>query len=107
MIEIDEVKFTEALNQVAATDAGKVVLAMLKESCKWDITLVAHDEPQVAQFYAAQRGVYGGLRQRIRIQYLKEIEFNYKGKTNDRSDNRSNNTRSTHSDNRSSKPSDK
>jgi hypothetical protein len=103
LIEYTEKKLTEAINEVAATDAGKILLAAIKESCKWDLTLVAHDNPQVTQFYAAQRGLYGSLRQKIRIEYLKEIEFNYKGKTDDRSDNGITTSRNK----RSSKPSDR
>ncbi len=83
MIEIDQKAFITALNEVAATDSGKIVLACLKDSCQWDETYLSSDNPQVTQFYAVKRGIYGGLRKLIKIQYLKEIEYNYKRKIED------------------------
>ena len=83
MIEIDQKAFITALNEVAATDSGKIVLACLKDSCQWDETYLASDNPQITQFYAVKRGIYGGLRKLIKIGYLKEIEFNYKRKIED------------------------
>ncbi len=85
MIEIDQKLFITSLNEVSATatDAGKIVIACLKDSCKWDATYLASDNPQVTQFYAAQRGIYGALRKLIKIEHLKEIEFNYKRKPDD------------------------
>lgn len=83
MIEIDQNKFVTALNEVAATDAGKIVFAVLKDSCKWDSTYLSTENPQATQFYAAQRGIYGGIRKLIKIEYLKEIEFNFKRKPDD------------------------
>jgi hypothetical protein len=83
MIEIDHKKFVTALNEVAATDSGKIMLACLKDSCQWDETYLSSEDPQVTQFYAAKRGIYGALRKLIKIGYLKEIEFNYKRKAED------------------------
>jgi len=83
MIEIDQKAFITALNEVAATDSGKIVLACLKDSCQWDETYLSSDNPQITQFYAVKRGIYGGLRKLIKIQYLKEIEYNYKRKIED------------------------
>lgn len=80
MIEVDTKKFQEALNEVAATDSGKIVLAMLKDSCRWEATYLSSESPQVTQFYAAQRGIYGALRQHIKREHLIPIEFNYKRK---------------------------
>jgi hypothetical protein len=83
MIEIDHKAFVTAVNEVAATDSGKILLACLKDSCQWDETYLSSEDPQVTQFYAVKRGVYGGLRKLIKIGYLKEIEFNYKRKVED------------------------
>jgi len=83
MIEIDQKCFVTALNEVAATDSGKIVLACLKDSCQWDETYLSSDNPQATQFYAVKRGIYGGLRKLIKISYLKEIEYNYKRKAED------------------------
>lgn len=77
MIEITPQKFITALNEVAATDSGRIVLAALKDSCHWDATYLSSESPQVTQFYAAQRGIYGGIRQHIKREHLIPIEFNY------------------------------
>ena len=83
MIEVDTKKFITALNEVAATDSGKIVLAMLKDSCRWDATYLSSEDPQVTQFFAAQRGIYGALRPHIKREHLIPIEFNYKRKKDD------------------------
>ena len=80
MIEIDDKKFHDALNQIAASEEGRVVLAVLKDSCGWDATYLSSEDPQVTQYFAARRGVYGSIRQHIRPEHLKKIEFDYKRK---------------------------
>jgi len=89
MIEISDKLFVEALNRVASTDDGKIVLAILKESCGWDKTFLSSDNPETSHYYAVKRGVYGGLRQHIRPEHLMSIEFNYRRKVahNDRGTN--------------------
>ena len=84
MIEIDQKAFIAALNEVAATDNGKIVLAMLKDSCQWDATYLSSEDANVTQFYAVKRGIYGGIRQHINREHLIPIEFNYKRKPDDR-----------------------
>jgi len=86
MIEIDDKAFVSALNKVASTDEGKIVLAMLKSVCQWDMTYLASDSAEASHFYAVKRGVYGGIRQHIRPEFLKIIEFDYirKVATNER-----------------------
>jgi len=86
MTEIDDEKFKAALNHIAASDEGQIVLAVLKDSCGWDATYLSSDDPQVTQYFAARRGVYGSIRHLIRPEYLKKIEFDYKKKaaTHDR-----------------------
>lgn len=86
MKEIDESLFIAALNRVASTEDGQIVFAVLKDSCQWDKTYLASDDPTVSHFYAVKRGVYGGLRLHIKPDYLKKIEFEYmrKGIKHDR-----------------------
>jgi hypothetical protein len=90
MIEIDDKAFRDALNHIAALPEGQIVLAILKESCGWDDTILSSDNPQTTQYFAARRGVYGSLRKLIRTEHLKKIEFDYKKKVakNDRPDSR-------------------
>lgn len=80
MKQVDEKEFIRALNAIAGTEDGQIVLAMIKDSCGWDKTFIASDDPVVSHFYAVRRGVYGGLRERIRVESLKKIEFDYKRK---------------------------
>jgi len=80
MIEIDDKRFFDALNNIAASEEGRIVLAVLKDSCGWDATYLSSEDPQVTQYFAARRGVYGSIRQHIRPEHLKKIEFDYKRK---------------------------
>lgn len=80
MIEIDEKAFVTALNEVAATDNGKVVLACLKEYCRYDADLVAENSPENTYANATLRRAYIFLRSRIRPEHLKKIEYDYKRK---------------------------
>ena len=80
MKQVDEKEFIRALNAIAGTEDGQIVLAMIKDSCGWDKTFIASDDPVVSHFYAVRRGVYGGLRERIRVESLKKIEFDYQRK---------------------------
>ena len=93
MIEIDDKLLKNSINEIAGTEAGKVFFAALMDTCRWDATYVSSEDPQVTQFFAAQRGVYGAIRKLIRTEYLRDIEFNYKRKPHDngkRTDKRSN-----------------
>lgn len=78
MKRITTERFTQAINAVAASEDGQVVLAVLADSCGWDKTYLSSDKAEVTQYYAARRGVYGGLRNHIKPQYLKKIEFDFK-----------------------------
>lgn len=93
MIEYTDDTLRAAINQIAATDEGKVFFAAMKDHCKWDQTYTSTENAQVTQYHAAVRGVYGGIRSMMRPEHLKEIEFNYKRKVdNDRPSTRSNPT---------------
>lgn len=77
MGKITHSQVKQALNEVAATEEGRIVLAALKDRCHWDNIMVASGDPQATHFYAAMRGVYAGIRQNIKPDLLKKIEFDY------------------------------
>lgn len=77
MTEYDKAKLDAALNRVAATGDGRLVLHALMTQCHWNDTYVASDSGEATIYHAARRGVYGGLRKSIRPEYLKVIEFDY------------------------------
>jgi ribosomal protein L19E len=87
MTKITPERYLESLNHVAGTEEGQIVLAQLMHDCGWSRTYLSSEEPEVTQYYAARRGVYNGLRQHIRREYLKKIEFDFeiksKGETKD------------------------
>jgi hypothetical protein len=106
MIKISDKLLKTSINEVAATDSGKILIAALKDACRWDDTYLSSEDPQVTQFFAAQRGIYGALRKLIKIEHLKQIEFNYKREENDDRTQPTSKRISKPSD-RSAKPSDK
>jgi hypothetical protein len=91
MKEIDQESLIQAINQVAATAAGKILFASLKDVCMWDETILASDCPATSHFYAVQRGLYGRFRKHIKVEFLKEIEFNYSFRRKNDGDNSSGN----------------
>jgi hypothetical protein len=80
MTEIDEKTFIDALNHVAATDEGKIVLACLKEYCRFDGDILAENSTENTYANATLRRAYLYLRNRIRAEHLKKIEYDYKRK---------------------------
>lgn len=76
MTKITEKALKGAVTRLSGTDDGKIFLAALKQDCRWDDTIVGAT-PEQTHFYAARRGVYGGIRKYIPIKNLKEIEFEY------------------------------
>ncbi len=89
MIEIDEQQFIKALNEVAATDQGKIALACLKEYCKFDGDILSENSPENTYANATLRRAYLYLRNRIRPEHLKKIEFDYQRKVNNERSSRS------------------
>lgn len=77
MIKINDDTFKQALNRLAATDDGQIFLAYIKIMTGWDDVYLSTEDATVTQYYAARRGVYGGIRKLIKPEYLKSIEFNY------------------------------
>lgn len=89
-------KIKKSLNHIAATPEGQDFLNWLMISCGWEKTIVASDDPQATQYWAARRGVYGGIRQNIEPRHLKVIEFlERKAATNDGSSTTTKRKRST------------
>ncbi len=78
MIEITEKKYKEALNRLAKSDDGKIVLAVLKDICHWDMTYLDTESEIKNIHHATKRGVYGTIRRNIKPESLKIIEFDYK-----------------------------
>ncbi len=76
MIKISDKEIIEALNRVAKTDDGKVMLAWLKHTCNWDMTLMSN-EPYMTAHYASIRAIWGRIRQSIHNEELKQIEHDY------------------------------
>lgn len=76
MIKTSEQEVKEALNRIAKTDDGKVMLSWMKHLCNWDMTLMGND-PVLTQHHASIRGVWGKVRQSIHTDELKAIEHDY------------------------------
>lgn len=86
MKEITDKGLSDALNHIAALDEGQLVLAYLADWCGFGKSkLVVRLEDTYAN--AAIERVYINLRSKIRPEYLKAIENDYKRKAvkNDRS----------------------
>jgi hypothetical protein len=86
MIEIDEKAFTDALNHVASTAEGKIILACLKEYCRFDGDILVENSTENTYANATLRRAYLYFRKRLKPEYLKTIEYDYRRKvtTNDR-----------------------
>lgn len=83
---ITEKDFTEALNRVAASKDGQIVLACLKEYVHFDTDMLVVGNMESTYANATLRRAYLYLRNRIHYDHLKAIEFNYvrKAESNDR-----------------------
>ena len=74
MKKITPETFKETLNRVAATEDGQILLAAIKDSCQWDMTILSSDDATKTMYYASRRGIWGGIRRKIQSKYLKVIE---------------------------------
>lgn len=79
MKSITDKTLTDAINHVAATEEGQLVLAYLKDWCGYGKDKT---RPRMEDTFAnaATERVYINLRKMIRAQYLKKIEFDYQRK---------------------------
>lgn len=85
MIEIDDKGFNESINRVAASDDGKILLATIAEWCGFGRVKIGPDLESTYANANVER-LYLMLRERIKPEHLKKIEFDYKRKavTNER-----------------------
>lgn len=74
-LKISEETARQAINRVASTDDGKILLYMLQEECGFMRNLMSSEDPHKTQVFAAKRGVYAKFRQYIRPEHLKSIEY--------------------------------
>jgi hypothetical protein len=86
---ITDKALTDAINHVAATPEGQLVLAYLKDWCGYGKDKT---RPRMEDTFAnaATERVYINLRRMIRAEHLKKIEFDYqrKAETNERPTNK-------------------
>lgn len=89
MKSITDKNLTDALNHIAGTEEGQLVLAYLKDWCGYGKDKT---RPRLEDTFAnaATERVYINLRRMIRAEYLKKIEFDYqrKAETNERHTNK-------------------
>ena len=84
MIEIDEKRARQAVNAVAKTKDGQIVLFLLMEYCSFNKDIVAV-KPEDTHANAALGRAYLHLRNLTEDKHLKKIEFDYrKAKPNER-----------------------
>lgn len=76
-MKIDKESYTKALNVVASSEEGRIVLAWMARGCGWFETYLSDSDPTVTQYHATRRGVYNSLRKHIEPEHLKLIEHDY------------------------------
>lgn len=74
MLKVNVSSLDDVINRVAATNDGKVLLAMLMQECGYHQSLMDSKDPAIAQAHAMKRGIWGKLRQRIKLDALIDIE---------------------------------
>lgn len=74
MNKISKKTYVEALNRVAASDDGQVVLAVIRETCGYDSLVIDANFSHISN---AKKYIYHLLRRDIKPQHLKEIEYGY------------------------------
>ncbi len=79
MKSITDKTLTDALNHIAGTEEGQLVLAYLKDWCGYGKDKT---RPRIEDTFAnaATERVYINLRRMIRPEHLKKIEFDYQRK---------------------------
>jgi hypothetical protein len=78
MIIVTEESFREAINRVAATTDGQIVLACLCEYSGFNKDIAVNDSIEQTYANAVLRRAYLYLRGFIRNEYLIDIEFGYR-----------------------------
>ena len=73
--QISKTEVFEAINRVASTDDGQILLAWLCHECGFQRNIMSMECPNTTQVYAAKRGVYASLRKSIRPEHLLKAEY--------------------------------
>ncbi len=77
MIKVTEQTYKEALNRLANTDDGKIVLAGLANNCFFNRDAFVQGDKDATYTKAAIQRVYLTLRKYIDVDKLKKIEYDY------------------------------
>lgn len=73
--QVSKTDVFEAINRVANTDDGQILLAWLCHDCGFHKNMMSMECPNKTQVYAAKRGVYASLRKSIRPEHLLQAEY--------------------------------
>jgi len=73
--QVSKTEASQAINRVASTEDGKILLAYLCAQCGFFNNLMDPSDPNKTQVLAAKRGVYGAVRQAINPQHLLQAEY--------------------------------
>ena len=65
----------EAIRRVASTDDGQLLLHTLMMECEYHKNFLSATDPMIAHCASIRRGVYAKMRQYIRNEHLKVIEY--------------------------------
>lgn len=79
MIEIDDKQFQESLNLICGTHEGRVVMAYIADWCGYARPKIGNTLEATYANANVER-LYLMLRDKIKPEHLKEIEFDYKRK---------------------------
>lgn len=73
--QITRTEARQAINRVANSEDGQIFLAVLCKQCGFMSNLMSMEDPNITQVLAAQRGVYGAIRNQIRPENLLQAEY--------------------------------
>lgn len=74
-IKVSPETIKEAINRVASTEDGQFLLHALMVECEYHKSLISVTDPMIAHYSSVRRGVYAKMRQYIRSEHLKVIEY--------------------------------
>lgn len=75
MKQFNRSEIKHAINRVASTEDGQILLAVLAAECGFFSNKMSMDNPNKTQVLAAQRGVYAKIRNNIRPDLLRKAEY--------------------------------
>lgn len=76
MLRVSVKEAGQAVNRVASTEDGKILLYMLQRDCGFMRNLMSMDDPNQTQVFAAKRGVWAHFRNYIDKKHRVDIENN-------------------------------